>query len=64
VTVRLDGDVQVRVKVYKASAGGPPRVKPEYDDVLAAALALGQPPLEVARAAQRGAEALIADIKE
>jgi uncharacterized protein (DUF111 family) len=54
----------VRVKVLEAAAGGPPRVKPEYDDVLAAALALGQPPLEVARAAQRGAEALIADIKE
>jgi hypothetical protein len=64
VTVRLGGDVQVRVKVLEAPAGGPPRVKPEYDDVIAAALALGQPALEVARAAQRGAEALIADIKE
>lgn len=64
VTVRLGVDVHVRVKVLEAPAGGPPRVKPEYDDVLAAALALGQPPLEVARAAQRGAEALIADIKE
>jgi uncharacterized protein (TIGR00299 family) protein len=64
VTVRLGGDVQVRVKVLEGPAGGPPRVKPEYEDVLAAALALGQPPLEVARAAQRGAEALIADIKE
>jgi uncharacterized protein (TIGR00299 family) protein len=64
VTVWLGVDVQVRVKVLEAAAGGPPRVKPEYDDVLAAALALGQPPLEVARAAQRGAEKLIADIKE
>jgi uncharacterized protein (DUF111 family) len=64
VTVRLGGDVRVRVKVLEGPAGGPPRVKPEYEDVLAAALALGQPPLEVARAAQRGAEALIADIKE
>ena len=64
VTVRLGGDVQVRVKVLEATAGGSPRVKPEYDDVLAAALALGQPPLEVMRAAQRGAEALIANTKE
>jgi len=64
VTVQLGVDVQVRVKVLEASGDGPPRVKPEYDDVVAAALALGQPPLEVARAAQRGAEALIADIKE
>jgi len=64
VTVRLGDDVQVRVKVLETPAGEAPRVKPEYDDVLAAALALGQPPLEVARAAQRGAEALIADIKE
>jgi uncharacterized protein (TIGR00299 family) protein len=64
VTVRLGADVQVRVKVLEAPAGGPPRVKPEYDDVLAAALALGQPAIEVARAAQRGAEALILDIKE
>jgi uncharacterized protein (DUF111 family) len=39
-------------------------VKPEYEDVLAAAAALGQAPLEVARAAQRGAEALIANSKE
>lgn len=64
VTVRLSGDVQVRVKVLEGQAGGPPRVKPEYDDVLAAAEALGQAPLEVARAAQRGAEALIANSKE
>ena len=64
VTVRLGRDVQVRVKVLEATAGGSPRVKPEYDDVVAAALALGQPALEVARAAQRGAEALIANTKE
>ncbi len=64
VTVRLGVDVQIRVKVFEALAGGPPRVKPEYEDVLAAALVLGQPPLEVARAAQRSAEALILDIKE
>ncbi|MGH7537715.1 MAG: nickel pincer cofactor biosynthesis protein LarC [Gemmatimonadales bacterium] len=64
VTVRLEGDVQVRVKVLEAPEGGVPRVKPEYDDVLAAAQALGKAPLDVARAAQRGAEALIANSKE
>jgi hypothetical protein len=63
VTVRL-GEVQVRVKVLEGQAGAPPRVKPEYEDVLAAAQALGQAPLEVARAAQRGAEELIANSKE
>ena len=46
LTVRLDG-VAVRVKVLD---GDSVRVKPEYDDVLAAAQALGRPPLEVARA--------------
>jgi len=60
VTVRLDG-VAVRVKVLD---GGSVRVKPEYDDVLAAAQALGRPPLEVARAVERDAEALIAKAKE
>jgi len=60
LTVRLDG-VAVRVKVLD---GGSVRVKPEYDDVLAAAQALGRPPLEVARAVERDAEALIAKAKE
>jgi pyridinium-3,5-bisthiocarboxylic acid mononucleotide nickel chelatase len=60
LTVRLDG-VAVRVKVLD---GGQPRVKPEYDDVLAAAKALGRPPLDVARAVERDAEALIAKSKE
>jgi uncharacterized protein (TIGR00299 family) protein len=60
LTVRLDG-VAVRVKVLD---GGQLRVKPEYDDVLAAAQALGRPPLEVARAVERDAEALIAKSKE
>jgi uncharacterized protein (TIGR00299 family) protein len=60
LTVRVDG-VAVRVKVLD---GGTPRVKPEYDDVLAAAQALGRPPLEVARAVERDAVALIAKAKE
>ena len=60
LTVRLDG-VAVRVKVLD---GGGVRVKPEYDDVLAAAQALGRPPLDVARAVERDAVALLAKAKE
>ena len=60
LTVRVDG-VAVRVKVLD---GGSVRVKPEYDDVLAAAQALGRPPLDVARAVERDAVALIAKSKE
>src|SRR6266699_1239448 len=60
LTVRLDG-VAGRVKVLD---GETVRVMPEYDDVLAAAQALGRPPLEVARAVERDAEALIAKSKE
>lgn len=60
LTVRLDG-VAVRVKVLD---GGSVRVKPEYEDVLAAAKALGRPPIDVARAVERDAEALIAKAKE
>jgi pyridinium-3,5-bisthiocarboxylic acid mononucleotide nickel chelatase len=60
LTVRLDG-VAVRVKVLD---GGNVRVKPEYDDVLAAAKALGRPPIDVARAVERDAVALIAKGKE
>ena len=60
VTVRVDG-VAVRVKVLD---GASIRVKPEYDDVLAAAQALGRPPLDVARAVERDAVALIAKAKE
>lgn len=64
VTVPLGSDVRVRVKVLEGPDGGVPRVKPEYDDVLVAARQLGQAPLDVARAAQRGAEELIANSKE
>jgi len=60
LTVRLDG-VAVRVKVLD---GGTVRVKLEYDDVLAAAKALGRPPIDVARAVERDAAALIAKAKE
>ncbi len=66
VTVQLAPEVAVRVKVLEQpdAEGGGVRVKPEYDDVLAAARALGKPPLEVARVAQRDAEALVAKSKE
>jgi hypothetical protein len=39
-------------------------VKPEYEDVLAAARALGRAPIDVARAVERDAEALVAKTKE
>jgi hypothetical protein len=64
LTVRLDG-VAVRVKVLEQTVGGGGvRLKPEYDDVLAAARALGKPPIDVARAVERDAEALVAKTKE
>jgi uncharacterized protein (TIGR00299 family) protein len=62
VTVQLSPEVAVRVKVLEQPDGI--RVKPEYDDVLAAARALGRPPIDVARAAQRDAELLVAKSKE
>jgi len=61
VTVRLAENVPVRVKVLERPDGV--RVKPEYEDVLAAARLLRLPPLDVARAAQREAEALVAQPK-
>src|SRR6266508_4500829 len=66
VTVQLAPDVSVRVKVLEQPDAGKDgvRLKPEYDDVLAAARALGRPPLEIARAAERDAEALVAKSKE
>ncbi len=64
VTVQLTPDVAVRVKVLEQPDAAGVRVKPEYDDVMAAARALGRPPLEVARVAQRDAEALVAKYKE
>ncbi len=64
VTVELAPTVSVRVKVLEQPDADGVRVKPEYDDVLAAARALGRPPLEVARVVQRDAEALVAKSKE
>src|SRR6058998_3243619 len=64
VTVQITPDVTVRVKVLEQPDADGVRVKPEYEDVLAAARALGRPPLEVARVAQRDAEALVAKSKE
>src|ERR1043166_4075844 len=64
VTVELAPQVAVRVKVLEQPDADGGRVKPEYEDVLAAARALGRPPLEVARVAQRDAEALVAKSKE
>lgn len=62
VDVRLAPDVVVRVKVLEQPEGV--RVKPEYDDVLAAAQALNRAPLDVARDAERDAAALVAKSKE
>jgi len=62
ITVQLAPDVSVRVKVLEQADGV--RLKPEYEDVLAAATALGRPPIEVARAVQRDAEALLTRNKE
>jgi uncharacterized protein (DUF111 family) len=58
IAVALAPTVSVRVKVLEQPDGR--RIKAEYDDVLAAAQALGQPALEIARAAEREAEALLA----
>jgi len=54
----------VRVKVLEPSEGGAVRVKPEYEDVMAAAAALGRTPLDVARAVQRDAEVQVTNSKE
>ena len=55
--VELEGGNRVRIKVWDGPNG--PRLKPEYDDVVAAAAALGRPALEIAREAQRRAEAVL-----
>ncbi|MGH7674062.1 MAG: nickel pincer cofactor biosynthesis protein LarC [Gemmatimonadales bacterium] len=63
VTVRLGPDVVVRAKVLEPG-GGTVRIKPEYEDVIAAAAALGRTPLDVARAVQRDAEGQVTNRKE
>jgi len=68
ITVQLAPDVSIRVKVLEsepgAAQGERPKVKPEYDDVVAAARVLGKPALEVARTATERAEAMVANLKE
>ena len=61
LVVELDGSVRVRIKVWDGPFGT--RLKPEYDDVVAAAGALGRPALEVAREAERRADATLRDGK-
>ena len=63
IEVELAPGVTVRAKA-RTLPGGEVRVKAEYDDVIAAATALGRPPLDVARAVQRDAEDRIARGKE
>ena len=55
--VELTPEIRVRIKVWDAPDG--PRLKAEYDDVVAAAARLGQPALRVARDAERRAEAML-----
>src|SRR3989442_1781627 len=64
VAGQLAPEVGGRVKVIERPDAGGVGVKPESEDGLAAAEALGGPPLEVARAAQRDAEALVSKSKE
>ncbi|NIM48211.1 MAG: nickel pincer cofactor biosynthesis protein LarC [Gemmatimonadales bacterium] len=59
LVVELDSAVRVRIKVWDGPFGT--RVKSEYDDVVAAAGLLGRPALEVAREAERRAEAILRD---
>ena len=55
--MELEDGVGVRIKVWDGPTGV--RLKPEYDDVVAAAQTLGRPALEVARDAERRATELI-----
>ena len=59
VVVELEDGARVRVKVWDGPTGA--RLKPEYEDVVAAASRLGRPALEVAQAAERGGRALLRD---
>jgi uncharacterized protein (DUF111 family) len=57
VAVELGPDVRVRVKITEAPDGA--RVKPEYQDVVQAAMRLKRTALSVAREASRRAEAAL-----
>lgn len=57
LVVKLDGVHRVRIKVWEGPFGT--RLKPEFSDVAAAAAALGRPALEVARQAERRADAIL-----
>lgn len=57
LVVELDGGARVRIKVWGGPSGT--RLKSEYDDVIAAASALGRPAWEIAREAERQAEAAL-----
>jgi uncharacterized protein (DUF111 family) len=59
IFVELEDGVRVRVKVREGPSGT--QLKPEYEDVIAAGDALGRPALEIAREAERRAEAMIAE---
>ena len=59
VVVELEDGARVRIKVWDGPDGA--RLKPEYEDVVAAASRLGRPALEVARAAERRGRALLRD---
>ena len=59
VVVELEDGSRVRVKVWDGPAGA--TLKPEYEDVVAAASRLGRPALEVARVAERRGRALLRD---
>ena len=63
IAVRLAPGVVVRAKA-RTLPDGAVRVKAEYDDVIAAAAALGRPPLDVARAVERDAESQVARTEE
>ncbi len=57
LVVELDGAHRIRIKVWDGPFGT--RLKPEFTDVVAAAAALGRPALEVARQAERRADAIL-----
>jgi uncharacterized protein (TIGR00299 family) protein len=59
IFVELEAGVRVRIKVREGPSGT--HLKPEYEDVIAAAEVLGRPALEIAREAERRAEAIITD---